>query len=143
MKRNALVQKIFSVSDSDIGTGSWKAKMTRPPQKNEEISCFEWLYVFGRLEAVQAVLQIQDVYTGSRIRLFHSGSRIDKIPDSGSGSASKHKVLLTEKTYTKFSKIRSGMFIPDPWIFSVPDLGSRSKRSNGSQDSQQFEFFLP
>jgi hypothetical protein len=46
------------------------------------------------------------------------------------------QVFLTQKTDTKFSKIRSGMFIPDPgscmWIFSIPDPGSRVQKSTGS-----------
>ncbi len=76
------------------------------------------------------VLRIHDVYDvhpGSRFRFFPSripdpGSRFDKIPDPGSVSDSKnfstHKTHITD---TLYSKIRSGMFIPDPgswiWIF--------------------------
>jgi hypothetical protein len=56
------------------------------------------------------------------------------IPDPGSdffhpGSASKEFKYFYPKNYTKFSKIRSEMFIPDPgpgswiWIFFHP--GSR------------------
>ncbi len=40
-----------------------------------------------------------------------------------------HQVFLTQKTDTKFSKIRSGMFIPDPGsiFFSILDPGSGSR----------------
>ncbi len=41
---------MFSVSESDIGTGSWYAKMTPKTDKRKEISCFEGLNVFGGLE---------------------------------------------------------------------------------------------
>jgi hypothetical protein len=52
-----------------------------------------------------------------------------RIPDPtffyiGSGSASKNlSIFLTQKTDTKFSKIRSGMFIPDFDFFPsrIPD----------------------
>ncbi len=42
--------------------------------------------------------------------IFHPGSRVDKIPDP------HQRILgfLTQKIDTKFAKIRSGMFIPDP-----------------------------
>jgi hypothetical protein len=61
---------------------------------------------------------------------FHSGCRVDKIPDPGSGSASS---ILTQKTETKFSKIRSGMFIPDPGsgFFSIPDPGAKKATDSG------------
>jgi hypothetical protein len=81
MKRNALVKKNFQCFRFGYWNQILEGKNDLSPTKNEEISCFEWLNVFGRLEAVQAVLRIQNVYPGSRIRLFHSGSRIDKIPD--------------------------------------------------------------
>jgi hypothetical protein len=42
--------EMFSVSESDIGTGSWYAKMTPKTDKRKEISCFEGLNVFGGLE---------------------------------------------------------------------------------------------
>ncbi len=48
--------------------------------------------------------------------------------DPGSGSASKNLSIFNPKSWyhSKFSKIRSGIFIPDPggcwiWIFSIPD----------------------
>jgi len=37
------------------------------------------------------VLRIRDDYTGSRIRIFHPGSRLKKVLDLESGSASKMK----------------------------------------------------
>jgi hypothetical protein len=56
-----------------------------------------------------AVLRIRDVYPGSRIRdpsfsILDPGSRVDKVPDPD-----PHK-----KIDANFSKISSGMFIPDP-----------------------------
>ncbi len=41
------------------------------------------------------------------------GSRIKKIPDPGSGSASKNLSIFSPKNCFKLSKIWSGMFIPD------------------------------
>jgi hypothetical protein len=60
-----------------------------------------------------------DVYPGSWIRVFASRipdpeSRVDKIPDPGSGSASKNLSNVSPKTATKFSKISPRMFLPDP-----------------------------
>ncbi len=56
---------------------------------------------------------------------FHPGSRIGKTRIS-------IKVFLTQKTDTKLSKIKSGMFIMDsgswPWFFSIPDPGSKKYR---------------
>jgi hypothetical protein len=59
------------------------------------------------------------------------GSRVDKIPDPGSGS--KNVSILNKKNDTKFSKIKSGQFIPDPGsgFFSILDPGSRGQKSTG------------
>ncbi len=59
--------------------------------------------------------------TGSNF--FHPASRVGKIPDPDPHQ--RIKTCLTQKTDTKFSKIRSGMFIPDPGFgfFSIPDTG--------------------
>ncbi len=46
--------------------------------------------------------------------LFHPGTRVEKIPGSGSASASKNFSILTPKIVSKLSEILSGMFIPDP-----------------------------
>jgi hypothetical protein len=53
------------------------------------------------------------------------GSRVNKIPDP-------HQAFLTQKTDTKFSKIRSGTFIPDPgfWLWILIHLGSRIRIRN-------------
>jgi hypothetical protein len=49
-----------------------------------------------------------------RIRIFfHPGSRVKKIPDPGSGSASKNLSILNQKIIYKLSEI-SRLFIPDP-----------------------------
>jgi hypothetical protein len=47
--------------------------------------------------------------------------------DPGSGSASKNSSIFYPKPDSKFSKITSGMFIPDPvsGFFSIPDQGVR------------------
>jgi hypothetical protein len=69
------------------------------------------------------VLRIREFYSRIPDAIFSipdPGSRVVKIPDPGSGFAPKNP----KKTYTKFSKMRSGMFIPDPkpwlWIFLHP-----------------------
>jgi hypothetical protein len=79
------------------------------------------------------ILRIRYVYPGSDFFIPDPGSRVDKIPDSGSGSASKN---------TRFSKIRSGMFITDPgslildldYFFTsrIPDPGARKAPDPGS-----------
>ncbi len=76
------------------------------------------------------VLQIHDVYDvhpGSRIRFFPS-----RIPDPGLTRSrlpdpcqtQRISVFFSHKIDTQYSKIRSGMFIPDPgswiWIFFHP-----------------------
>jgi hypothetical protein len=67
--------------------------------------------------------------------ILDPGSRVEK--DLGSGSAIKNVSFFAQKPYTKFSKIISGMFLPDPrswiWIFyiyQIPDTatGSRGKK---------------
>jgi hypothetical protein len=44
-----------------------------------------------------SVLRIRDVYTRSEV--FHPGSRFKKIPDPGSGSASKNLSIFNPKNY--------------------------------------------
>jgi hypothetical protein len=62
--------------------------------------------------ALQKVLRIRDVYPGYRIRavypgseFFYPGSRVKKIPDPGSGSASKNLSILSLKIVSKLSEI--------------------------------------
>ncbi len=66
-------------------------------------------------------------YPGSDI--FHPGSQIQGWQDPGSGSASKIWSIFN-------SKIRSGVFIPDPispvWIFSILDPGVKKVSDPGS-----------
>jgi hypothetical protein len=61
-------------------------------------------------------------------------SRAEKIPDPGSGSASKNSSILTLKTVSKlsFQKKLSGMFIPDPDPSHIPDRGGKKKLDPGS-----------
>jgi hypothetical protein len=51
--------------------------------------------------------------------------RIRDVPDPD--------LLQTQKTDTKFSKIRSGMFVLDPVSFTIPDPGSRGKKGTRSR----------
>jgi hypothetical protein len=82
---------------------------------------------YGTIPYSISVLRIRDVYPGSDF----FPSRIQGWQDPGAGSASKNLCILTQKSYTKFWKIISVMFIPDPrswlWIFSHP--GSRVKKA--------------
>jgi hypothetical protein len=71
---------------------------------------------------------------------FHPGSKVYKIPDPGSASKNLSILILNFDTKnlsifilnfdTKFSKIRAGMFIPDPgsgfFPFRIP--GSKKHR---------------
>ncbi len=64
-----------------------------------------------------AVLQIQDVYPGSQIRIFYKpdpGSRIKKISGSQIRIRKKEYKYFNPKIVYKLSKIWSGMFIPNP-----------------------------
>jgi hypothetical protein len=65
----------------------------------------------------------------SRIR--DPGSRVDNIPDPK--SASNNLSIFNPKTVYKFSKIRSGMFIPDPDCGFFPLPEARNKKSTGSR----------
>jgi hypothetical protein len=56
---------------------------------------FKVPYVESRI--IQVVLRIRDVYPGSEF--FHPGSRIKKIPVSGSGSASKNLSIFNPKKH--------------------------------------------
>jgi hypothetical protein len=65
---------------------------------------------------IDYMLRIRDAYRGSR------------IPDTGSRIRIRiriKEVFLTLKTDTKFSKIRSKMFIPDPGFLIFFHPGSR------------------
>jgi len=65
--------------------------------------------------------------------LFYVGDSVADPGCPGSGSASKTFIFLTQKTDTKFSKIRSGMFVLDTGscIFFHP--GSRGQKGTGSR----------
>jgi hypothetical protein len=81
----------------------------------------------------------------SRIRIFPSRIQGQKIPDPGSGSASKNTSILTIKTISKLSNKMichpgSGFFsIPDPGVKKAPDPRYRSATlvTGMSQNSQQ------
>jgi hypothetical protein len=79
----------------------------------------------GFLEQFSAVLRIQDVYPGSRIRVF-------SIMDPG--SASKNLSMLTPKNGSKRSKIWFGFFIPDPDpdFLPIPDPAVNKAPDPGS-----------
>ncbi len=68
-------------------------------------------------------LESEFFHTGSRIRIFFHP-----------GSASKN-CNLNQKTDSKLSELRSGLFIPDPDpdFLPFPDPGSRSQLSTGSR----------
>jgi hypothetical protein len=70
------------------------------------------------------VLRIRDAFPDPIF--FHPGSRVDKIPDPD--PLKEFMNFLTQKT-DHFSKIRSGLFIPDPGsgFFPIPDCGSESQ----------------
>jgi hypothetical protein len=51
---------------------------------------------------------------------FHHGSRVKKLPDPGSASASKNLSILTQNIVSKLSEILSGMFVPDPDFDFLP-----------------------
>jgi hypothetical protein len=65
--------EVFSVSESDIGIGSWYAKMTPKTNKRKEISCFEGLNVFGPLEASPLARKCS-----TDLNFSHPGSRGQK-----------------------------------------------------------------
>jgi hypothetical protein len=79
-----------------------------------------------------AVLRIRDVYPGSEFfPIPDPESRVKKISDPGSGSASKSNLsILTQKIVSKLSEIWSGMIIPDPDLdfLPIPDPGSKRHR---------------
>ncbi len=56
------------------------------------------------------------------------GSRVKKIPEprSGSASASKNVSILTQNIVSKLSEIVSKIFIPDLGVNKAPDPGSGS-----------------
>jgi hypothetical protein len=72
------------------------------------------LIILLSLLICEPLLRIRDVYPGSEF--FYPGSGVKKIPDPGSGSASKNLKYFQPKNFLAF-----GFFpIPDP-IFSFPD----------------------
>ncbi len=76
------------------------------------------------------------LYTGSGIRIYHPGSRIIKILVPGSGSASKNlNIFNPKKNVSKLSEKWSGMFVPDPDFFPIPDSDpvSRGQKITGSR----------
>jgi hypothetical protein len=62
------------------------------------------------------VLQIRDVYPGSWIRIFHPGSRVKKIPDSGSTSKNI-SIFNQDRIFYPFR-------IPNQRVKRAPDPGS-------------------
>ncbi len=82
----------------------------------------------------ESVLRIRDVNPGSYFFIPDPGlsrSRIQGCQDPG--SASKNVSTLNPKTDTKFSKIRSAVFIADPWSLDLDffHLWSRGQQSPG------------
>ncbi len=76
------------------------------------------------------MLRIRYVNPRSRIRFF--SPRLQGWQDPGTKKWSN--VVLIPQTETKFSKIRKGMFIPDPVsYFSIPESGYRGQKSTGSR----------
>ncbi len=89
------------------------------------------------------MLRIQNVYPGSRIRLFsipHPGSQIRTVSIPDPGSASKNLTILTPKKPKKwFLSSRKydpccSSRIPDPDadFLPIPDPGSRIQKGTGS-----------
>jgi hypothetical protein len=69
---------------------------------------------------------------GSRMFIPDPGdpvSRVKKIPDSGSASASMNISILALKTVSQLSEKLSGMFIPDPDFFPSRIQGSKKHRT--------------
>ncbi len=81
---------------------------------------------------VETSVAIRNVNTRSRIRIFHLGSRIKKIPDPGSGFASKNLSIFNPKIVSKLSeklsRIRILIFYPS----RTPDLGVKKAPNPGS-----------
>jgi hypothetical protein len=82
----------------------------------------------GSWPVMSAVLRIRDVYPGSDFSIQDPGSRDKKIPDPGSGSASKNlsifntkKLFLSSRKYDPgcSSRIRIQIFYPS----RIPDPG--------------------
>ncbi len=92
---------------------------------------------FSVLFIYLAVLRTRDVYPGSDF--FHPGSRVKKIPWSGSASASKNLSVLTQKLFPcsrKYDPRRSSRIrILDPNLdfLPIPDPGSRGQKGTGSR----------
>jgi hypothetical protein len=66
---------------------------------------------------------------------FHLGSRVNKAPDSSSGSATKNIFFfLTQRMLTKILKKCSGMFFPGSGFFPIqdPDRGVEELQDPGS-----------
>jgi hypothetical protein len=80
------------------------------------------------MDTIKEGFRILDVYTGSRIQIFPSRIQVQKDP--GSGSASKNLSKFNPKNCFKLLEKLSGMFIPYPDFFPIPDpdSGSRNKK---------------
>jgi hypothetical protein len=70
----------------------------------------------------------------SRIRIFQPRSWVKRIPDPESGSASKNSNIFTLKIVSQLLKIRSGMFIPDPYLWLFINPGSRGPKRHRIPD---------
>ncbi len=83
------------------------------------------------------MLRIRDVYLGSRIRISLTRIQGQKIPNPGSGSASKNLSVLTQKIVFKLSKIWSGLLIPDPdpgsWFLPIQGPGVKKAPDSRSR----------
>jgi hypothetical protein len=100
------------------------------------------------------VLRIRDVYPRSRLRFFPSRirflpslipgqifsipdprSRVDKIPDTGSGSASKNLRIFNSKIRSRNVHPRSRILYPGSVFFSfrIPDPGVKKEQDPDPQ----------
>ncbi len=113
--------RVKKIPDPGFGSASKNLSILNPKNCFSEIWSGMLIPDPPDLNFLQTVLRIWDVDPG----LTRPGSR----------SAKRNLSIFTQKTDTKFSKIRSGMFIPEPgsclWIFSHPESGSRGQKSTG------------
>jgi hypothetical protein len=84
--------------------------------------------------SVDSAISVADPGCLSRIRFFHPGSRIKKIPVSG--PASKNLSILTQKLFLSSRKYDSGcssrIRIPDLEFLPNPDPGVKKEPDPGS-----------
>ncbi len=86
------------------------------------------------------MLQILDVYPGSRTRIFsipdpnffHPGSRI---------CIREFKYFLTKKLFFKLSEIWSGLFIPDPAHYFLPRIPGSKRHQIPDPDPQTAKIY--